>query len=186
MIENPYCFFNSAIDNNTCDQILEIGKNKQLKEGTTKGEEYQNYRKSRIAWLKDDLVLKIAHDFVVAANKEANWNFELDFLEPVQFTEYKTGQFYNWHEDCLYKEKYSRKISMVLKLTDPSEYVGGDLQLYNYIKPTAEKTAIITNDVWRNRGTVIVFPSFILHRVTKILEGTRHSLVAWFSGKPWR
>jgi PKHD-type hydroxylase len=38
----------------------------------------------------------------------------------------------------------------------------------------------------RGRGTFLVFPSFMLHRVTPVTRGTRWSLVAWFGGKRWQ
>jgi PKHD-type hydroxylase len=38
----------------------------------------------------------------------------------------------------------------------------------------------------RRKGTVIVFPSFMMHRVTEITEGQRNSIVGWISGPPYR
>ena len=38
----------------------------------------------------------------------------------------------------------------------------------------------------REKGTIIIFPSFILHRVTPITKGTRESMVGWVSGPPYR
>ena len=38
----------------------------------------------------------------------------------------------------------------------------------------------------RNRGTIIVFPSFLEHQVTPVTKGTRYSLVQWYSGPDWR
>ena len=35
-------------------------------------------------------------------------------------------------------------------------------------------------------GSVIVFPSFIEHRVTPVTKGIRYSLVAWFVGQPFK
>ena len=34
-------------------------------------------------------------------------------------------------------------------------------------------------------GSIIVFPSFINHRVAPVTKGTRYSLVAWFVGPPF-
>jgi predicted 2-oxoglutarate/Fe(II)-dependent dioxygenase YbiX len=57
------------------------------------------------------------------------------FSEACQFTEYKKGQFYDWHCDS-YEEPYNnpenanmcmvsyRKLSMTVSLTDPNEYEG--------------------------------------------------------------
>jgi PKHD-type hydroxylase len=38
----------------------------------------------------------------------------------------------------------------------------------------------------KKQGTVIVFPSYVLHEVTPITQGTRHSLVAWLAGDPFK
>ena len=35
------------------------------------------------------------------------------------------------------------------------------------------------------RGSIIVFPSFMWHRVKKVTQGVRYSLVAWTCGKPY-
>ena len=54
---------------------------------------------------------------------------------------------------------------------------GGDLELLYGTEP--QKLA-------KARGTFIVFPSFMLHRVTPVTRGTRWSLVAWIAGARWR
>ena len=70
-----------------------------------------------------------------------------------------------------------RKISISVQLDDENDYMGGDLQFYT--KQT------LTNAP-RKKGTVIMFPSYLLHRVTPVVKGVRHSLVTWISGPPFR
>jgi PKHD-type hydroxylase len=67
---------------------------------------------------------------------------------------------------------------MVIQLTDPSLYTGGNLELQ--VSQPPEFNAL------RKKGTIIIFPSFIKHRVTKLESGERNSLVAWIEGPPWR
>ena len=70
-----------------------------------------------------------------------------------------------------------RKISLSLQLTDPSCYRGCDLVLEAGDGPySAERT----------RGTLIAFPSYVLHRVTPIESGIRKSLVIWVAGPEFR
>jgi PKHD-type hydroxylase len=70
---------------------------------------------------------------------------------------------------------YDRKISIIIQLTDPSEYEGGEFEMdYQYEQPNKEDL--------KKKGTIIVFPSFIPHRVTELTKGTRKSLVAWVEG----
>ena len=64
-----------------------------------------------------------------------------------------------------------------VQLSDEEEYEGGDLQF------------MINNkivDAPRKKGTIVIFPSFIMHRVTQITKGTRQSIVGWVSGPPYR
>ena len=67
---------------------------------------------------------------------------------------------------------------MVVQLTDPSEYEGGNLELQWHEPPGFENL--------RKRGTIIVFPSFLKHRVTPVTRGIRHSMVSWMEGPKWR
>ena len=71
----------------------------------------------------------------------------------------------------------SRKLSLSLQLTDPSQYEGCDLQFQGGRRiETAPRT----------RGALIAFPSYVLHRVTPITRGVRKSLVCWVSGPEFR
>jgi PKHD-type hydroxylase len=138
-------------------------------------------RRSQISWLNDteeniNIFKKLAH---VASELNAKYfRFDLTgFGEPLQLTNY--GEFnngnYSWHQD--YGSIISRKLSLVVQLTDPSEYEGGDLQTMT--------SGEVTN-VRKQRGLVIAFPSFILHQVTPVTRGSRQSLVSWISGVPFR
>jgi PKHD-type hydroxylase len=71
----------------------------------------------------------------------------------------------------------NRKISVVVQLSDPSDYTGGELNLNG-------GNGIITAP--KEKNTVIIFPSFVLHRVTPVLTGIRKSLVTWVAGPPLR
>ena len=76
---------------------------------------------------------------------------------------------------------------MVLQLSDPSEYEGGQLELKESKK---DKNSVSISeqdqkDIMK-KGSIIVFPSFFTHRVTPVTKGTRMSLVAWVSGPLFR
>ena len=71
----------------------------------------------------------------------------------------------------------SRKLSMVLQLSDPSEYEGGELQILTSKEPTSMQ---------KKRGIITVFPAWTLHQVTPVIKGTRQTLVAWISGPAFK
>ena len=79
--------------------------------------------------------------------------------------------------------KKIRKLSMTCSLSHPEDYKGGRLefQFRNKDNPneTIECTEIMT------RGSVVIFPSFLWHRVRPVTEGTRYSLVVWNMGNPF-
>lgn len=96
----------------------------------------------------------------------------------VQLARYDNSDqgFYDWHTD-FGDIAPGRKISISIQLSNSEDYDGGDLQLLFKGQPeTADRT----------RGTLVVFPSFVLHRVTPVTRGTRWSLVAWITGTRWR
>jgi PKHD-type hydroxylase len=69
----------------------------------------------------------------------------------------------------------TRKLSCVVQLTDPADYLGGDL-----VFPDEATVAD------RTRGAMVVFPSFLRHQVTPVLSGVRHALVLWVHGPTFR
>jgi PKHD-type hydroxylase len=116
---------------------------------------------------------------IVLSLNEQFFKFDLHgFGEDLQFTEYvaPSGK-YNSHVDRAFGTAI-RKLSIVVQLTDPDTYEGGDLELL----PSIEKPVKPP----RTRGTLIAFPSFQLHRVTPVTSGTRNSLVGWINGKQFK
>lgn len=99
------------------------------------------------------------------------------FHEELQLAKYSDRGFFDWHLDFGAGEISARKLSMTIQLSDPNDYEGGDLRfMINKEIVNAPK----------EKGTIIIFPSFIMHRVTPITKGTRQSIVGWVSGPPYR
>ena len=99
--------------------------------------------------------------------------------EPAQFTEYPKGGFYDWHMDAevnCHFEPPDRKISMTIMLSDPSEFVGGDLE---FMTEGNKPPQLL-------QGQAIFFCSLLRHRVSKVKKGVRKSLVMWFGGPPFK
>ena len=96
------------------------------------------------------------------------------------FRSTKKGHFYNWHKDVSVNNNTPhRKLSISVNLSDPKDYEGGDLEMKNYWG--SQDLKMPTHEL-RKQGTVIVFPSMLMHRVTEVKKGTRYSLVQWYSG----
>ena len=70
-----------------------------------------------------------------------------------------------------------RKLSISIQLNDPSEYKGGSFEFKELLEKEQPKLL---------QGSVLVFPSFLQHRVTPIISGTRYSAVTWARGPAFR
>ena len=110
----------------------------------------------------------------------------------MQYAKYDKGHYFGWHTDQSPKPFISenknlnnktRKISLTLQLTDPSEYNGGDFEFKWF---SGGKELIETTNDLKGMGTLILFPSYIWHQVTPITKGTRESLVNWSVGYPFK
>jgi PKHD-type hydroxylase len=176
---NLYAFWNKAFTQEECQTIINIAKDKGLIKGNTSGE--TDVRDSKISWLyptdKMDWVFRRVTDIVVDLN-ERFFKFDLFGInEGFQFTNYEapSGK-YGKHVDRAIKFPV-RKLSISLQLTNPEEYEGGELYLYDDEKGTVmDKT----------QGTLIMFPSFVLHEVMPVTKGERNSLVTWVTGKQFK
>lgn len=138
-------------------------------------------RRSQVSWINNNADTNWVFEKLAAVASKLNaehFRFDLaGFGEPLQLTNYDQSEngVYHWHQD--YNAKVSRKLSLVLQLTDPAEYEGGNLQVLTAGNPV---------NVRKQRGLIAAFPSFILHQVTPVTQGNRQSLVAWVSGSPFR
>jgi len=109
------------------------------------------------------------------ANFKAAWGFDIETSEQTQLGEYQVGGHYDWHvdEEFFNKEKGKhRKISVVMQLSDPDSYENGDLILDYTQKIPAS----------RARGSIVAFPSELMHKVTPVTKGVRHSATLWLNG----
>jgi PKHD-type hydroxylase len=151
-------------------------------------------RNSNITFLSEKWLYREIHPFIHAANRNAKWNFQWDFTEPLQFTKYETNQYYGWHQDQHpepflgrnnFFDNKIRKLSSTLLLTDEKEYKGGDLEFAFFGHPNLKKTQKSVCKT-RKKGSIIIFPSFVWHRVKPVTKGVRHSLVSWSLGYPYK
>jgi PKHD-type hydroxylase len=177
-----WVYAQSVFSKEECQKIIDIGTSKNMTDSTIFGNnDNHNYRDSQVSWLYacDDMewVFRRLTDVVTKLN---NQYFKFDifgFLEGLQFTRYDAPNGkYDAHVDKTFNGVV-RKLSLSIQLTDSNEYEGGELQI---ITSKEYQNAV------KNQGDLILFPSYILHRVTPVTKGTRYSLVSWISGQPFK
>jgi len=180
-IRTPYYYWAGTLSDDVCDLIIKEGLRLRAAEASinTGNDQDKDLRQGLISFFPEDCwIEKLVIDYTGAANIEAEWKFNVTGKERLQFANYHKGAFYDWHRDCHIDGDLYRKLSVTVQLSDPKDYEGGELQFKNYWG-TMELTS---PDDMLKRGTVIVFPSSILHRVTPVTRGTRYSLVQWYNG----
>ena len=207
-LTNYYWYFQSAIPERICDDIVRYGKSLQDQMAVTGGygnrplnknqvKDLKKKRNSDIVWMNDRWIYREIHPYIHQANRNAGWNFEWDFSESCQFTKYTKDQFYDWHCDSWDKAYIRetandpshgkiRKLSVTVTLSDPKEYKGGELEFdFRNLDPDKKPNIIKCKEILP-KGSLVVFPSFVWHRVCPVKKGSRHSLVIWNLGWPFR
>lgn len=158
-------------------QVGKVGGDNQLNESIRKSDVvFLKRNDPQLYWLFDRLALTLleANDrcFNFALNNYPNLSYV-----GAQFTQYSAEdqQRYDWHSDVdlVADERTQRKLSLCVQLSDPKTYSGGAFEM---------ETSSLECGHFSSLGDVIVFPSFIKHRVTSVTSGTRHSLVNWYLG----
>jgi PKHD-type hydroxylase len=181
---HPCAWMQGAFSWDECDEIIKIGKKGELKTAAIinqkKDQDINDIRLSEVRWVHPSEAEWIYAKMtgVVQALNEQYFGFDLfNFGEAMQFTEYTApGGHYTWHTDMALNFS-PRKLSIILQLTDPDEYEGGEFEYWQGNNP---------DKIENSRGTVIAFPSYMLHRIKPMISGTRNSLVAWISGPQFK
>ena len=210
-LHNYYWWFKSAIPPRICDDIIKYGlqhkedmaitggqgRDRDLKKQPLNKKEIKNLKKKRdssIVWMNDHWIYKEIQPYVRQANQSAGWNFNWDWSESCQFTKYKPGQYYDWHSDGwqgVYKKEGPtkgkvRKLSVTVSLSNEKDYEGGELEFdFRNNDPYKKRNVRVCKDILP-KGSLVVFPSFIWHRVKPVTKGVRYSLVVWNLGYPFK
>ncbi|HEY5701564.1 MAG TPA: 2OG-Fe(II) oxygenase [Gammaproteobacteria bacterium] len=180
---DPEC--NSRLSPEQCRQVIGWSDWLKPEEGKTvaspnDGNEFDKMRsvvqygipiQEETTWLYDRLL-----GVVATVNQNSGWNFEIaGFFRPLNLLHYQGERehFYNWHIDIVAGNESARKISVSVQLSQPNDYDGCDLEINN-------GDHILTTP--RDHGAVVMFPSYMLHRVTPIRKGERWAVVGWVQG----
>jgi PKHD-type hydroxylase len=185
-----YYFFPKGFDTLDIDRILSISELYEFQEAKvhSNGDDEivdNKIRESSVKWLipeidKTEWIYERLMGCVIEANTNL-WEFDINhFKDSIQYTEYHGDRegHYDWHIDMGGGNSITRKISIVVQLSDPDEYEGGELQLQT---GGDTPTSII-----KKKGCVTLFPSYLRHRVTPVTKGVRKSLVLWVGGSTFK
>ena len=187
-MKSLWSYYQNLYNKEICESIIANCK-PRLQWANTISSAKKNIRKSKVCWIKhDDQKLGFIHrDFWLVMNHMNRDNFRLNVsnLPSIQFSEYSEDYegCYNTHTDFHWASPsnfdYQRKISVVVQLSDPNSYEGGIFYF--------DDDDIVHPDynLFKNQGTIFMFPSFLKHGVKPVTKGTRYSLVAWFEGPAW-
>ena len=178
-----FWFLRSHLSEAQCDDIVTFCETFPDQDGvifTSDGTyDVNDMRRSRIRWVERySDVGEMMMAFFRMANR--NFDFSIEDISSLQYTEYHGNNegHYDWHIDVNYINDvlYDRKLSMTIQLSHSDEYEGGDFELRNSDLPEG----------LRDRGSILVFPAYLYHRVTPVTSGLRRSLVTWCEGPRWR
>lgn len=187
-IQNYY-YFNEGFSDEELDTIYKYVSLLSFQDAQTASSNKENeesVRISKIKWVHPRIECEWLYDKLMQMIVEANnnlWNFNLfGLVDSIQYTEYHAldNGHYGWHQDIGPDMLSTRKISLTVQLSHPSEYDGGDLEYFIGGNPDQ------AYKVPKNKGLVFIFPSFMMHRVTPITRGVRRSFVLWVGGEPYK
>ena len=188
-LKNNHWIYKKSLPLHLCNNIITFCLDKKnIEKGVVRGGLIDPIRDSYVVWNSERWIKNLIMNYIIDANEKANWNFNIEECENIQFTIYGKKQHYDWHSDSFENPyemgKYKgliRKISASILLNE--NFKEGDF-LFNIRNGNDPNQEYKINE--KTTGTVIVFPSHIRHKVTKVIEGTRYSLVCWSLGKPFR
>jgi PKHD-type hydroxylase len=183
---NPqnYYWFDKGFTSDELDTIKNGVNNLEFNQATVVSGNDLKDRSSSVKWVPQNEEFDWIYQRLMTMAQEANentWKFNLlSAPELIQYTEYydHANGHYTWHQDIGPGILSKRKVSITVQLSESTEYEGGDLEIWgggeHLMKPE------------RGRGNVILFPSYMMHRVTPITKGTRTSFVLWVGGDHYR
>ena len=201
-ITYPWAYWDGAFNSEELDKVCKYFTEQGVERGTTVGKRdpitgeviQEPNEKVRISDVKfynydptneNTLWIFQRINYVVDALNEQFFNYELNGYDSFQYTEYQAheGGKYDFHMDTIMGKNKpanmleTRKLSVTLVLND--DFEGGEFYMNNGQEKDAEL-------IPTGKGRLILFPSFLVHRVAPVTKGVRKSLVVWVNGPKFR
>jgi PKHD-type hydroxylase len=175
-----------------CDYFAEQGVERR---GTTVEQgDNEKFRKSNIKFYNYEPTNENTNwifqrlNFIIQQANNRFYGFDLNGFESFQYTEYDGSENgrYDFHTDTIYGNMMpvdmieTRKLSLTFCLNQSGvDYEGGDFQINIGQEKDAETAPVV-------KGRALIFPSFMIHRVTPVTKGKRKSLVVWTMGPKFK
>lgn len=175
---DSFQLWRGALSKQECNRLIKECESYPKEKGLIGGRQQipaPEVRETDIAWVKSNRINRYLSYYFTKANEVYNFNI-YNTVSRAQYTVYTKGSFYDWHMDTDLLSN-GRKLSITIQLSDPKDYEGGD---FEFKRMNLRKIEGI-----RDQGSILVFPSYLYHRVTKVTKGTRRCLVAWMQGPRW-
>ncbi len=188
-----YYWFKAGLSEAEVDKVINLASElPEAERATTIGsEDGGSTRSSMVKWIPQTNEWDWLYQRMMKLSEEANgalWKFDLrTALESIQYTEYYASEngHYDWHQDIGPGELPSRrKVSITIQLSESDEYEGGELMLCTGSDGTGQLDNV--NNCPRGKGVAVLFPSYMMHRVSPVTKGVRRSLVLWVGGSHYR
>lgn len=182
MVRDNWQLFESVFSPEVCESMIKNFSKLQSVDGTTFNAD-SDHRRSKVRWVENEQAIQnFLLRFVNIANATA---FNVDIqqeMQEMQFGEYDSeyrGK-YDWHHDIDWQnlKHHDRKLSVVVQLSHPDTYEGGEFEFSEVESPNIKQ--------WKKQGSVLIFPSYLTHRVKEVTSGVRYSLVSWVRGPRWK
>ena len=195
-LERQLKSFSYIIDHNfftkeDCELITNYCTQLQIRDGTLfSGENNFSERKAKIAFINKvdnyNLWFYNKMNTLIGYYNDNNFGFDLTGYDYMQYAEYTESCHQNYHMDMNFSLDLNyisdtlRKLSVVLMLSEPGvDFTGGEFLLNLSHESRAENIPL-------RKGSVVLFPSFIIHKVAPVTSGLRKTIVVWTIGPKFK
>ena len=163
-----------VLSSEDCDKAINFYKQNRIKEDDL-GTEYKEVKSWQCSSNEEDEYLPNFNHLTRTIN-ERIYGYNIDRYPPgVNLNIYsKTHNNYDWHIDATpFGELRDLKLTFIVNVSE-KDFEGGDFML-------SPGQPLVVEEL-RKKGTAIIFPSFIPHKVSPVTKGERISLSCWFEG----
>jgi len=174
-----YYYWDDVFSSKDIKNINSLVKNHKNREEDKTLKAYNATKSSTVYHIKmkhlKDL-LKIPMSLIIEGNRN---NYGYDIFECgdemfLNFNIYEKNQEYDWHKDVDLSNFVDLKLTALINVSDKN-FTGGEFFLLNSKQPTPVPEL-------DKPGSMVIFNSFILHKVNPVIKGTRKTLTFFIKG----